>query len=1066
MKKLKQYNVKFKKGYRNIEDIKLTQSLMWELLECYEGKEIDKKNQDIIVKYILPAPKKDEVISETAMEELLNGIEIDDKNYISFITSPGMMKKISSRKKCEYLFIKNENEYKDFKENYRDILSLGKINNLLEKDKLCINKDIIARESLSLSGSYKINHKPYLLILPDVKYKHISDYITIDKENGNLEKQLKVEKKFDAFDGCGLMSPTMADIIKKEINADYDIDFSIIRNFPLAVKGLVVKCDFIKFYNDIYVEDTEHFKKIDGEFYVKDIYDCWIQLSKVDLIVNTNMAKWAGLWDCKKDNLSDERNINDAIREGLESHYKAYSGVLNNLYVTKVNKEKVKEYTKISYQILNNLALLQSELEGIQQDTIKYLNKVIDLDVDYMKMFLGDLASEIEQDEDGNIINDLSASTKAHRLLQVSDKFKNNGTVKRVINSNIKKAAHEVVCRPYVKGHFKYAIDDPIAFLRWIMTRDLENSRELKESEFYSPKECNEKVVMTRNPLAIANEVHRIKLVENEMLDKYFGNITNEIIVFNTADNMGFISSGSDRDGDSHAIWYDERIYNAVIETELHFNFVDDGKKHEVKWSEESEFECVLKASGNLIGSVANITTKLSNKAQEQGYLIDGEHFTIGEIVKEYLSDKPDIVEKLENILKRIKMIDENIERLEEGKFYEDEDLETIDNYYGLKKIDEERRDKLKKEIVTEAEGQAIKNGAIPFKDLEPDKQRQIIKDGFKKYERDMLEALMWSQVAIDSSKTCVIPSKDDMHRIIKYKDKYKHKLPRFMYFAKWKSNGQGQAWDETKRTNSTLDISSKTIYDSLIKKVNALKKGSDSISAFKDVFNDTERNDEAMVDILRLFNKHCEKYNESGAIKNDDERKAFRAEYKLEILSEIENLNYSNKEIAYALLNIERITKKGNKIEGVTNEFIFTYCWEVVLDVIKDIKIDLYIEDENGEYDWLFKRYSKKLTSAAEDQLLKQEKEQLLKKIATHSFNVGALTGFESLIDYNKNLIIKEETEGKYNNLNIYIDDKKVGRIYRNSLKVEVVDGQVLTAKDYSYLNGKTQGIKITVAV
>ena len=160
MKKLKQYNVMFKMGYVHIEDIKLTQSLMWELLEWFEGKEINKNNQDIITKYILPDAKKDEIISEDAMDELLNGIEVDKKNYISFITSPGMMKKTSNRKKCEYLFIKDN--YKEFKESYRDILSLGKINNLLEKDELCINKDIIARESLSLSGSYKINYKPYL----------------------------------------------------------------------------------------------------------------------------------------------------------------------------------------------------------------------------------------------------------------------------------------------------------------------------------------------------------------------------------------------------------------------------------------------------------------------------------------------------------------------------------------------------------------------------------------------------------------------------------------------------------------------------------------------------------------------------------------------------------------------------------------------------------------------------------------------------------------------------------------------------------------------------------------
>lgn len=1059
MKKLKQYNVKFKKGYRNIEDIKLTQSLMWELLELYIGEEIDKNNQDIIVKYILPKEKKGEEISEVALLELKNGIEINKVKYIPFITSPSMMKKGSDRRKCEWLFIKEE--YNKFRDIYRDIISIGKIERLREKDKICINKDIISRESLSLSGSYKINNNPNLLILPSQEYEHISNYITIDKKTGELKEQLNEVKKFEAFDGCGLMSPQMAEKIKKELDCEHNIDFAIIRNFPIAVKGLVVKCDFIKYYNDNYKEDTECFKKVDDEFYVKDIYDCWIQLSKVDLIVTTNMAKWSKLWSAEKDNLKDDRNINDAIKEAIEGKYNKYKDALNKLYITKVNKPALNEYTKISYQVLNNLALTTQELREIQSKSIEYLYKVVNLETDYIKMYLGDLSSDIEQDEDGNVLNDVTASTKAHRLLQVSDSFIEGKAVKGVVSNNIKKSCHEVVCKPYVKGNFKYAIDDPICFLRWIMTRDLESSRELKEGQFYVPREVGS-VVMTRNPLAIANEVHRIELVKNEVLDKYFGDLTNEIIMFNTADNMGFISSGSDRDGDSHAIWYDERIYNAVIEPDLHFNFVNDGDTYEVEWNDEKEYECILKASGNLIGSISNITTKLSNKAQQQGYLIDDKHFTIGEIVKEYLSDKPDTVEKLENIIKRIKIIDENIKRLEEGKFYEDEDLETLDNYYSLKEIDEERRDKLKISIIIDAEGEVIKSGAIAFADLELEKQRELLKQGFKKYERDMLEALMWSQVAIDASKTCVIPNDEDMSRIIKYKgDK-----PRFMYFAKYKSKELQIDWKETKLTRSALDITAMEINESLIRDVKNLKRGNDSITPWKNIFVEREENEQALNDINKLYKEHCEGWNEAKKIKNKEEKKTKIAEYKFSILSKVEQLDYNHKEIAYALFNSNEKTDKNGKLKkGVSNEFIFDYFWCYVLDAIKDIKVNTYIEDPEGEFDWKFKRYKKELKNAGKDKLLQQQKDKLLKDIGTYSFNVGGLTGLEALIICDSEIVIKEENEGKYSNLNVYVGDKKIGRIFRNSLTVDLSDGQVLTAKNYDYIGKKTNSIKLIVA-
>ena len=106
MKKQKLYNVTYLKNKTKVETIKLTESFMWELLECYEGKELDKKNQDIIIKYMLPDKNKEEEVSSKALDELMEGIEIKGKRYIPFLTSPSMMKKSSNRRKCEYLFIK------------------------------------------------------------------------------------------------------------------------------------------------------------------------------------------------------------------------------------------------------------------------------------------------------------------------------------------------------------------------------------------------------------------------------------------------------------------------------------------------------------------------------------------------------------------------------------------------------------------------------------------------------------------------------------------------------------------------------------------------------------------------------------------------------------------------------------------------------------------------------------------------------------------------------------------------------------------------------------------------
>lgn len=1055
MKKQKLYNVTYLKNKTKVETIKLTESFMWELLECYEGKELDKKNQDIIIKYILPDKNKEEEVSSKALDELMEGIEIKGKRYIPFLTSPSMMKKSSNRRKCEYLFIRED--YDKFKEVYRDIISLGRVKRLQEKDKICINKDVISRESLTLSGSYRINYNPYLLILPSQSYEHISNYITIDKETGELKEQLNEKKSFEAFDGCGLMSPKMAKKIQEDIKSEHNIDFAIIRNFPLAVKGLVVKCDFIKFFEDNYKEDkkyTEYFKKENGKFYAKDIYDCWIDLSKVDLITTTNMAKWAKIWDASKDNLSDDRNINDAVKEVIEGEYEKYKGILNNLYVTKVNKESLKEYIKISYQILNNLALTTQELREIQNNSIKYLKKIISLDVNYIKLWLGDIASDIKQDEDGNIINEVTASTKAHRMLQVNSNFVKSKTIRSLIKRNILKSCHEVITKPYVKGNFKYAIDDPICFLRWIVTRDLESSRELKEGEFYVPKESGN-VVMTRNPLAIAGEVHRIKLVENEVLDEYFGDLTNEIIMFNTVDDMSFISSGSDKDGDAHAIWYDEAIYNAVIEPDLHFNFVNDGDTYECLWTPEEEYTCVLKASGNLIGAVSNITTKLSNKAQEQGYIFNGEHYTVKEIKNKYMEVNPKYKEEITKLEQQKKKWEDEVKRLKQGNYEEDEDYTTLKRYESNKELYTNQLKNKHLEIRTKAVGTLIKMGAIELSELPAEKQRDYIKQGFKKYERDMLEALMWSQVAIDASKTCVVPTQEDMYRIIKYK---KENYPRFMYHAKFKKDNEEIDWDRCSLTNSALDITSNEIYHNLIKGLAELiKEGNESLTVFKEVMG-VEECEEAVIEVDKIYKRHLEYVKAS---KSDNEEEA--AKITLEILEAVEELDFTPSQICYAFLNAnQRMTKKGIK-RGVTTEFIVKYFYYHLAKTFEGVKTDEYVLDENGEFDWLFKNYKNISANLAKDNLLQMQKEDNIKKIPTLEFNVGALTGYEGSIKVGDEILIKQEQEGKYTNYNVYVDgNKKVGFIFARGL--DIADGQVLKVYDWKYITNNKY-IKIKVA-
>lgn len=229
---------------------------------------------------------------EEAKKVLLNGLEYNGKTYISLLTTPSLMKHQDTQLdyKCEYFFVVEEE--KAFIDVLEDVASLGKI-----KDKyntqLCINKDIVSRLGLLASTGDSV-YIPNLkkAILPEMTYTYIANYLQFaEKEDGNIDlenlkleehKNLEVEHNF--ADGCGFMSPCLAEEIKKQLHKDYPIDFAVIRELGTATKGLIVKFNW-----------KEYLKQEHGlhKLIVKDFWGQDIDLFKVDMVLNASQVKWA-----------------------------------------------------------------------------------------------------------------------------------------------------------------------------------------------------------------------------------------------------------------------------------------------------------------------------------------------------------------------------------------------------------------------------------------------------------------------------------------------------------------------------------------------------------------------------------------------------------------------------------------------------------------------------------------------------------------------------------------------------------------------------------------------------
>ena len=176
-----------------------------------------------------------------------------------------------------YLFIKESKaQFRDVLEN---VLSLGKAKEWEGKE-MPIVKDISARLGLATSGTHKINYTPKFIVIPDREFEYITDNYIAFTDN-NLDKVEPISYKthpkaykHTMFDGSGLMSPHMVEVIQEQLGLDYNVDFAIVRGYNgLAIKGLCLRFDFMKYIEEYYEKDIkDYFEKREDVYYVRDVW--------------------------------------------------------------------------------------------------------------------------------------------------------------------------------------------------------------------------------------------------------------------------------------------------------------------------------------------------------------------------------------------------------------------------------------------------------------------------------------------------------------------------------------------------------------------------------------------------------------------------------------------------------------------------------------------------------------------------------------------------------------------------------------------------------------------------
>lgn len=440
-------------------------------------------------------------------------LTFNGNRYYFYLSSPSDMKNLKA------LYVRED--VVGIVKQYESIVSCGWLDSLEGKTGVNVNKDVTARLSLFLSSSYHTSIKPNYLVLPEVEYKTIQSIKTF--ENGQLVVKEGYEHDSVFADGCGIATPALMKRVAKELKLGYEPCFLGVRSIKLALKGLLVSIDFVKYFNDMYKGDTETLRKVNGVIEARDMYGNWIKVDNNTIIVNPSMCKWAS---------------KISLEEYEAKRPEALKNIMDALFVTKASKKEPAEYKKTSYQLLCQLGLNAQDYNELTKETYNILSGVLKGDENYIYHFLG--AIESEEDEEVEIADRLSLLLRAD-----FDRFYRLPWVRRTLANMVERSVKELCSgKFYVKGDFKTIVNAPLGILNYAMNREINDT--LEANEFWCNTE-DKKVLACRFPIASFSEVGAMDFVEDDLYNKYCGHWTKELCAFNSRDIRAKILSGADK---------------------------------------------------------------------------------------------------------------------------------------------------------------------------------------------------------------------------------------------------------------------------------------------------------------------------------------------------------------------------------------------------------------------------------------------------------------------------------------------------------------------------------------
>lgn len=457
-----------------------------------------------------------------------------------------------------------------------------KIYNGFDKTVPMIPSKLMAYMSLVFSSSTPVTNTRKILVVKDVETKFKSQVTHIkledEKEEPTVEHIDNKDIVINACDGCGLITPELAEMWSNDLKLDYTSTSYCVRQS--WVKGMLTKFDFKKYC-----------KEIIGKTTVIDVWGDTHDIDNIDIILNESMLKcWRGY-----------TSIDDYLDNCDKNGY-VFS-------VTKTTPKILENERSLNYQYLQCLNLSDDDIEKLVRKDINRIKDVLGLD--YRKTIL--FSKGIELNDENVWLNNTDDDLFAKALMLDKNCINDDYIKHRVRNLISKRIKLLKTGKIDVEANYQIAIGEPIIQIESMF--GLEPKGLLKANEFYIKywKDKNIKLVGGfRSPMSCKSNARKMNVCDRKEVDKWYGELNN-VIVFNAWDTAMMAFNGEDFDGDLNFTTSNEIIINGIYDEPA----IDcEGKSgNKIPNIKRNDFvNAIGKSFGNKVGSVTNVGSSCYDK--------------------------------------------------------------------------------------------------------------------------------------------------------------------------------------------------------------------------------------------------------------------------------------------------------------------------------------------------------------------------------------------------------------------------------------------------------------------